>query len=150
MKQEEYCGTMPACFEKGLPKCPAVAVIPSTTLETTDGIKQLSNTVVRVLSNNTLYYVDDKHRITEIGSYPVTRDNYDFGTNPEGFANKFVLDYANGIFAFYDTAGQIFYIQNNIQAQVNAKLDEMLEDGTLQTLVDNYFANLDIREENQQ
>lgn len=129
LDEKEYCGTMPACFEKGLPKCPAVAVIPSMTLETADGLKQLSNTVVRVLSNNTLYYVDDKHRITEIGSYPVTRDNYDFDTNPEGFANKFVLDYANNIFAFYDTAGQIFYIQDNIvlESITNQEIDNAFE-----------------------
>lgn len=39
------------------------------------------------------------------------------------------------------------YYDGNIQAQVNAKLDEMLEDGTLQTLADTYFDNLDVQEE---
>ena len=39
------------------------------------------------------------------------------------------------------------YYDGNIQAQVNAKLDEMLEDGTLQTLADTYFAGIDVQEE---
>lgn len=110
LDEKEYCGTMPACFEKGLPKCPTVAVIPSMTLDTTEGIKQLSNTVVHVVSNNTTYYVDDKHRITEICSGPVSRDNYDFATNPENFAGQFVFDYANNIAYYYDNSGRAFEI----------------------------------------
>lgn len=54
-----------------------------------------------------------------------------------------------GLQYFYTKLKQYIadYYDGNIQAQVNAKLDEMLEDGTLQTLADTYFADIDVQEE---
>ena len=108
MDPKEYKGTMPACFEKGLPRCPAEAVIPTMTVETDEGIKKLSNTVVHVVQNNATYYVDDKHRITEICTEPVERNDYDFDNNPEGFRGQIVFDYATNRAAYFNNAGQSF------------------------------------------
>lgn len=108
MDLQEYPGSMPACFEKGLPRCPVKAVIPTMTMETTDGIKKLQNTVVHVIQNNATYYVDDKHRITEICSDPVERNNYDFEENPENFRGQLVFDYDNQRGVYYNNRGEIF------------------------------------------
>lgn len=53
---------MPACIRNKQPDCTAKAVIPSITVETVDGLTNLANCFVHVTSNNTTYYVDDKHR----------------------------------------------------------------------------------------
>lgn len=58
----EYKYTMPACIRNKQPDCTAQAVIPSITVETTDGLTNLANCFVHVTSINTTYYVDDKHR----------------------------------------------------------------------------------------
>ena len=108
MDLQEYPGSMPACFEKGLPRCPVKAVIPTMTMETTDGIKKLQNTVVHVIQNNATYYVDDKHRITEICSDPVERNNYNFEENPENFRGQLVFDYDNQRGVYYNNRGEIF------------------------------------------
>lgn len=59
---EEYHYTMPACIRNKQPDCTAKAVIPATTVETTDGITNLANCFVHVTSINTTFYIDDKHR----------------------------------------------------------------------------------------
>lgn len=53
---------MPACIRNKQPDCLAKAVIPATTVETTDGITNLANCFVHVTSINTTFYIDDKHR----------------------------------------------------------------------------------------
>ena len=58
----EYKYTMPACVRNKQPDCTAKAVIPSITVETVDGLTNLANCFVHVTSNNTTYYIDDKHR----------------------------------------------------------------------------------------
>ena len=58
----EYHHTMPACIRNKQPDCTAKAVIPSVTVETTDGITNLANCFVHVTSINTTFYIDDKHR----------------------------------------------------------------------------------------
>ena len=58
----EYNYTMPACIRNKQPDCTAKAVIPATTVETTDGITNLANCFVHVTGINTTFYIDDKHR----------------------------------------------------------------------------------------
>ena len=58
----EYHYTMPACIRNKQPDCLAKAVIPSITVETTDGITNLANCFVHVTGINTTFYIDDKHR----------------------------------------------------------------------------------------
>ena len=70
----EYKYTMPACIRNKQPDCTAQAVIPSITVETADGITNLANCFVHVTSNNTTYYIDDKHRPMFIWAGPVDVD----------------------------------------------------------------------------
>lgn len=58
----EYHHTMKACIRNQQPDCKAKAVIPSVTVETTDGLTNLANCFVHVTSINTTFYIDDKHR----------------------------------------------------------------------------------------
>ena len=58
----EYKYKMPACIRNKNPDCTAQAVIPSITVETTDGLTNLANCFVHVTSINTTFYIDDKHR----------------------------------------------------------------------------------------
>lgn len=69
----EYKYTMPACIRNKQPDCTAKAVIPSITVDTVDGLTNLANCFVHVTSNNTTYYIDDKHRpmITWAGNVEV-------------------------------------------------------------------------------
>lgn len=59
---EEYKYTMPACIKNQAPNCMAKAVIPSISVETSDGMTNLANCFVHVIDINTTYYIDDKHR----------------------------------------------------------------------------------------
>lgn len=59
---QEYNYKMPACIRNKQPDCLAKAVIPSVTVETTDGLTNLANCFVHVTSINTTFYIDDKHR----------------------------------------------------------------------------------------
>lgn len=70
----EYHYTMPACIRNKQPDCTAKAVIPSITVETTDGITNLANCFVHVTSINTTFYIDDKHRPMIIWAGPVEVD----------------------------------------------------------------------------
>lgn len=69
----EYHHTMEACIRNQQPDCKAKAVIPSVTVETTDGLTNLANCFVHVTSINTTFYIDDKHRpmITWAGNVEV-------------------------------------------------------------------------------
>lgn len=58
----EYNYTMPACIRNKQPDCMAKAVIPSVTVDTTEGLTNLANCFVHVTSINTTFYIDDKHR----------------------------------------------------------------------------------------
>lgn len=65
---------MPACIRNKQPDCLAKAVIPSITVETTDGITNLANCFVHVTGINTTFYIDDKHRPMIIWAGPVEVD----------------------------------------------------------------------------
>ena len=70
----EYHYTMPACIRNKQPDCLAKAVIPSITVETTDGITNLANCFVHVAGINTTFYIDDKHRPMIIWAGSVEKD----------------------------------------------------------------------------
>lgn len=53
---------MPACIRNKQPDCTAQAVIPSITVNDTNGLTNLANCFVHVTSINTTFYIDDKHR----------------------------------------------------------------------------------------
>ena len=84
----EYHYTMPACIRNKQPDCLAKAVIPSITVETTDGITNLANCFVHVTGINTTFYIDDKHRPMIIWAGPVEIDAYDIETNELGLRSQ--------------------------------------------------------------
>ena len=91
------CGaTVPACFRYQKPLCPAVAVIPAITVDTTEGVTSLANSLVHVTSNNTTYYIDDKHRPMLVWAGPAEIDAYDIEDNPNGLRSQFCLTTING------------------------------------------------------
>lgn len=107
----EYKYTMPACIRNKNPDCTAQAVIPSITVETTDGISNLANCFVHVTSNNTTYYVDDKHRVMTTWSGLVPVEDYDFDANPFNLRNQIAYDEKNNVVAIYDDRGNYYIFQ---------------------------------------
>lgn len=79
---------MPACIRNKQPDCLAKAVIPSVTVETTDGITNLANCFVHVTSINTTFYIDDKHRPMIIWAGPVEIENYNIVENELGLRSQ--------------------------------------------------------------
>lgn len=81
--------------------CEAPSII---TTQTTAGLKGLANTYVRVVSNNTTYYVDNCHEITIISSSPVFVEDYDATTNPLNLRAQTCYDFSKNVaYAFNDT-----------------------------------------------
>lgn len=103
----EYKYTRPACFKVKVPECETAAVIPTITVETTEGITNLANVLVHVTSNNTTYYVDDKHRIIIVWAGPVEADNYDIETNPSNLRSQDCYTTVDGEYAhiYFDKQG---------------------------------------------
>lgn len=135
----EYPYKMKACIKNKQPDCEAQAVIPSITVETVDGITNLANCLVHVTSTNTTYYVDDKHRIMITWAGPVNIPGYDMEHNPNHFKNQIVTDTEAKIAAIYDNngIGYVFGIEfGEVQEAVDNKINEMVESGELQRLVD--------------
>ena len=109
MNKEEYCGKeAPVCFQKRDPFCPAMAIIPTKIVDTMAEVKGLANCVVKVIENNNVYYIDDKHRISLVSSNPTEHNNYDFVNNPLDLRAQIVFDYAGAKVAYYDAAGNLF------------------------------------------
>lgn len=84
----EYGYPMNACIRAGNPSCKAMAVIPSLTVETADGITNLYNCFVHVSNINTTFYVDDKHRPTLVWQGDVEIETYDVENNPLGLREQ--------------------------------------------------------------
>ena len=103
----EYCGKQPSSIRNKQPDCLATAVIPSITVTSVDGITNLANCFVHVTSNNTTYYVDDKHRIMTVWAGPVEVDEYDVATNPLNLRSQDCYSKIGGVFThiYFDKEG---------------------------------------------
>lgn len=102
----EYCDQFPGVIRQmsGSP-CPHTCVIPSLTVQTADGIKNVSACFVHVMENNTTYYIDDKHRIIVVWSGPVEYNDYDYEANPYNLRSQEVWDFENNRIIRYDRTG---------------------------------------------
>lgn len=89
-----------------------MAVIPSLTVDTTDGITELANCFVHVTSINTTYYVDDKHRIMLVWAGPVEVADYDTTTNPSGLRSQFCFT-DSGMY-YFDKQGVAHLISEEV------------------------------------
>lgn len=83
-------------------KCPHTCIIPSLSVETADGIKNVAACFVHVLSTNTTYYIDDQHRITKIWAGPVFVNDYDYTNNPLDLRGQSVYDFKNNREVIYN------------------------------------------------
>lgn len=103
----EYKGCTPAVIQ-GVTKfdpCKVKAVIPSLTVETASGIKNVAACFVHVLQTNTTYYIDDKSRITKIWAGPIEYTGYDYEANPLKLRSQEVWDFENNRVIRYDKTG---------------------------------------------
>lgn len=141
----EYCGCKLGRIKEVEPSCDNKAVIPSVTVESVEGITNLANCLVHVEDINTTFYVDDKHRIMITWAGPVNIPGYDLVNNPNHYKNQIVTDIDQKIAVIYDNKGNGFTFAIDQDADftdaVNAKLDEMAEDGTLGEIVAQYVAD---------
>lgn len=103
----EYPCKQKACIRSQKPDCLATAVIPAITVDTTEGITELANCFVHVTTNNTTYYIDDKHRIMLVWAGPVEIDAYDIATNPNNLRAQLCFTTIEGILAevWFDKQG---------------------------------------------
>lgn len=135
----EYGRMANGCIREKQPGCPMQAVIPSVTIESIEGIKNLADCLVHVSDINTTFYIDDKHRPIITWAGPIDIPGYDMEGNPNNYRDQIVTDVANQEAVIYDKSGRgyVFGLVENIdlQEQVNNKLDEMAEDGTLANLL---------------
>lgn len=103
----EYNHTMPACIRNKQPDCTAKAVIPSITVDTVDGITNVANCFVHVTSNNTTYYIDDKHRPIIVWAGPVEIDLYDIVANENDLRSQTLYTKIDNVFTevYFDRSG---------------------------------------------
>lgn len=102
----EYCKRYPGVIRNmEASKCPHTCVIPSITVDNADGIKNVAACFVHVLSANTTYYVDDKHRIIKVWAGPVEYDGYDYANNPLNLRSQEVWDFNNNRIIYYNKTG---------------------------------------------
>ena len=138
----EYGRMTNGCIREKQPGCPMQAVIPSVTVESIEGIKNLADCLVHVSDINTTFYIDDKHRPIITWAGPINIPGYDMEGNPNNYRDQIVTDVANQMAVIYDKSGKgyLFGLAENIdlQEQVNNKLDEMAGDGTLTEIIGGY------------
>ena len=101
----EYGCKHNACIREIKPQCPYTAVIPSVTIETIDGIKELADCFVHVANINTTYYIDDKHRMIITWAGPVEVNDYDYTNNPLNLRSQWAYDFVNNRGIYYNAQG---------------------------------------------
>lgn len=139
----EYGRMANGCIREKQPGCPMQAAIPSVTVESIEGIKNLADCLVHVSDINTTFYIDDKHRPMITWAGPVDIPGYDMEGNPNNYRDQIVTDVAAEMAVIYDKRGKgyVFGLVENIdlQEQVNNKLDEMAENGDLSEIIGSYI-----------
>lgn len=101
----EYGKCSRAGIRNVAPSCKDVAVIPSVTVETTEGLRGLADCFAHVIANNTTYYIDDKGRMMITWAGPVEIDGYDYQSNPLKLRSQSVYDFVNNIEVYYNATG---------------------------------------------
>lgn len=112
----EYGRMANGCIREKQPGCPMQAVIPSVTVESIEGIKNLADCLVHVSDINTTFYIDDKHRPIITWAGPIDIPGYDMEGNPNNYRDQIVTDVANQMAVIYDKSGKgyMFGLAENI------------------------------------
>jgi len=103
----ETYGCALGCIKKDADPCKAKAVIPAITVDTTEGITNLANCFVHVISINTTFYIDDKHRPMIVWAGPVEVAVYDIENNPLNLRGQTCYTTYNGEYSevYFDKQG---------------------------------------------
>lgn len=107
----EYGRMANGCIREKQPGCPMQAVIPSVTIESIDGIKNLADCFVHVANTNTTFYIDDKHRMIVTWAGLVSVSGYDFDANPLNLRSQVAYDAGSNKAAIYDAYGNALIFQ---------------------------------------
>lgn len=128
----EYGRMANGCIREKQPGCPMQAVIPSVTVESIEGIKNLADCLVHVADINTTFYIDDKHRPIITWAGPIDIPGYDMENNPNNYRDQIVTDTANQMAVIYDKSGNgyIFGLATELN---DITLDSVLENGDTAT-----------------
>lgn len=109
---------MPACIKHRKPDCLAKAVIPAVTVDSVDGITELANCFVHVTSNNTTYYIDDKHRPMLVWAGPAEVEDYDIEANEMKLRSQICYNFNTSTekaeFVYFDKHGVGHVIKEEI------------------------------------
>lgn len=124
----EYGRMANGCIREKQPGCPMQAVIPSVTVESIEGIKNLADCLVHVSDINTTFYIDDKHRPIITWAGPIDIPGYNMEGNPNNYRDQIVTDVANKTAVIYDKSGNgyIFGLATELN---NITLNSVLENG---------------------
>lgn len=119
IENTEYGAPNRGCIRPGEPKCPHICVIPAFTVEDTSGVRGFADCFVHVLSINTTYYIDDKHRIITTWAGDLEIDDYDYEANPLALRSQTVFDFANNRGIRYNKTGgyKLFPIGDTIMTE---------------------------------
>ena len=148
----ECCGKpRKACIRQTTPSCCNDAVIPTVTVATIADMKGITNALVHVAENNTTYYVDGRGNIIITWAGQANIPGYDMEANPRNLRNQIVTDVEKGIAVLYDAFGHpyMFGLSESmyVEEEVSKKLNEMVEDGTLESLLSPYYVDFEENED---
>lgn len=90
------------------------------------GIQQFANSFVRVLGNNSVYYVDRAHNVTLISSQVVEVRDYNAGTNPLNLRNQIAYDVSSEELTYFTNAGIGVALSSAVQLSDLQALDDKL------------------------
>lgn len=142
-QKNSCCGSVQ---QKTTASCPDGAVIPSITVDRMDQIKGIYGSFVHVAENNNTLYIDENGRVIITWAGPINVPDYDMAGNPNNYRDQIVTDTDKKRAAIYDKSG-IGYMfalvdDTSVKEAVEKKINEMIEDGTFQELIDEYLAVL--------
>lgn len=83
-----------------------IAVIPSVTVDSVEGLRDLADCFAHVTSINTTFYIDDKHRMMITWAGPVEVEDYDYENNPLNLRSQTVYDFKNNLAIVYNKTGE--------------------------------------------
>lgn len=112
-----------------------MATIPFTTIDTIDGLTRIADGFVHVTSNNTIYYVDGKHRIGQVWAGVLEDADYDVDQNPNNLRSQFLSTTATdeegqvkNVMVYFDKDGNSFVVnQEGESALIYDELKELID-----------------------
>lgn len=117
-----YNGTMKSSINSHQCCPPETAKV--ITVQNVAGIQQLANSFVRVLGNNSVYYVSRAHEVTLISSQVVEVRGYDNSTNPANYRNQIAYDVQSSELTYFTNAGIAVPLSSAVQLSDLEALDD--------------------------